>query len=376
MTELKPKKKKFKYTREVVRIALDDGMTQQEIADLCRVQQSKVSAWSRGESKALEHEVAPLKKRFGHRLNRTTSRVYLVAKEEGPPASWEDTERARRLLEIQEQLKKVNERLTDMSYWTTSQARRKRNRVISVDAVGERPEPLELPDHPEPPEALRMPEALAQERSELEAKQAALQAAWKVLQTLIIHNDDFGRLSLEELIRLDQEDFEATRRREQVTQVEGPIVLRYTFMRPAPVLRGRTKELTRLPVARWLIHQQPDGRFVLVTQTRRTLTGGARWRWWDTLCAANQDHDRSEFHFKQWKEEVHVECADDAARWLSRLHGPMDAAALLSYCDEYFSDSCTLHGPHDESALPFLLRKMLVEQGLEVPGLVRLVASE
>jgi len=41
-TAPRPKKPKFKYTRELVRIAIHDGMTQKEIADLCRVEQSVV----------------------------------------------------------------------------------------------------------------------------------------------------------------------------------------------------------------------------------------------------------------------------------------------------------------------------------------------
>src|SRR4051812_5572475 len=79
----KPKKPKFKYTRELVRIAIQDGMTQEEIANLGRVKQSVVSAWQNGRTHAFEHQVAELKKRYGHRLNRVTSRVYLVDGERG-----------------------------------------------------------------------------------------------------------------------------------------------------------------------------------------------------------------------------------------------------------------------------------------------------
>lgn len=42
------KKKPFKLTRQLIRLALNDGWTQREIAEKCRVQQSIVSAWSKG----------------------------------------------------------------------------------------------------------------------------------------------------------------------------------------------------------------------------------------------------------------------------------------------------------------------------------------
>jgi transcriptional regulator with XRE-family HTH domain len=362
MTETKPKKKKFRYTRELIRIALDEGMKQTEIAQLCRVQQSKVSAWSRGESRALEHEVAELKKRFGHRLNRTTSRVYLAEKEEVSSARWEDTERAKRLLALREQQREVTERRGRLPS--------RGPRVLTLDEEAQSPQT--------PPEPVKIRE----ERSALEAKQAAIEAERRELQALILKGDP-NELSFEALMRVDQDDFEATRRPTQVTQVEGPIVLRYTFVRPEYALRGKHYELIHLPIARWLIHRQPDGKFVLVTQARRTLAGADRWRWWNALRIADEKgsgahggFSHGEHGFLKWKEEIFVECADDAARWLSIIHGPMDATALQEHCDKYFADPRTLHGPHDDATLPFLLLKMLVEQGAEVPGVARIIASD
>jgi hypothetical protein len=48
-----------------------------------------VSAWASGRAKAREDQVKPLLARYGHRLNRTSSRVYLVQQE--PPVPWEET---------------------------------------------------------------------------------------------------------------------------------------------------------------------------------------------------------------------------------------------------------------------------------------------
>jgi len=73
--------KKFRYTRELIKLALDDEMTQEGIAKLCRVGQSTVSKWKNGKSRAPEHVVAPLLKRYGHRLQRATKRVYMLGEE-------------------------------------------------------------------------------------------------------------------------------------------------------------------------------------------------------------------------------------------------------------------------------------------------------
>lgn len=84
----KPPRRKYKYTRELVKIAVDDGMTQAEIAKLCRTQQSTVNSWLHGKGKSLAYEdqVAELRRRYASRLNRTTSRVYLVDPGESDPS--------------------------------------------------------------------------------------------------------------------------------------------------------------------------------------------------------------------------------------------------------------------------------------------------
>lgn len=70
------KKKPFKLTRELVRLALNDGWTQTKIAEICRVQQSIVSKWNRGSSKGTEQQLRPLLDIYGHKLRRNTFRVY------------------------------------------------------------------------------------------------------------------------------------------------------------------------------------------------------------------------------------------------------------------------------------------------------------
>jgi hypothetical protein len=235
MTEqpTKPRKPKYKYTRELVKIAIADGMSQTEIAALCRTQQSVVHGWAKGKSLAFEHQVIELKKRYAARLNRATSRVYLVG---------------------------------------TS--------------------PLKM------------------------------------------------------------------------VAVEGPIVLRYSFVRPEEDPRG--KAWLRIPIGRWVVHRHGRGRFVLVELSRRPLDEERRARWAQELRRVSRSG-----YWEEW-----VDCADDAARWIARIDDPTDAGGLMTRCDEHVRDPARMHNPHDELVLPFLVRKMLVEQGFDVPDLERMMATE
>ena len=72
----KLKKRPFKWTKELVRLALNDGWTQTEIGDACRTQQSVVSDWSKGKKKAREYQLKSLLEIYGHKLRRNAFRVY------------------------------------------------------------------------------------------------------------------------------------------------------------------------------------------------------------------------------------------------------------------------------------------------------------
>lgn len=70
------KKKPFKWTRELIKLALNDGWTQSEIAEKCRTQQSIVSAWNRGSKRGTEQQLKPLLDIYGYKLRRHTFKVY------------------------------------------------------------------------------------------------------------------------------------------------------------------------------------------------------------------------------------------------------------------------------------------------------------
>lgn len=324
----KPRKPKFKYTRQLIRLAVDDGMTQKEIAALCRVEQSVVSGWLNGKSLAFEHQVAELKRRYGRLLNRTTSRVYLVHREPAELAPWEHTERAQRLMRLEE----------------AEELRRK-------EARSSPPRRDEGAEH--------SPDA-----SELDELQNEITGG-------VLGADRFG---IRWLIEIDRIEYAARHAPPVVTLIEGPITLRHTFVQLETARRGSEYEPARVPIARWLVHHQahrPPGRFVLVRQQRRMLAGLRSHRWEEELQRVN-----SSASMRFSRDGYPVECADDAGRWLSFVEGPFDAAGLLAYCDRYLGDRSTLHGPHDELALPFLVRKMLVELGHDVPGMDRVPAED
>ncbi|PKG37111.1 helix-turn-helix transcriptional regulator [Psychromonas sp. Urea-02u-13] len=72
----KKSKRKFKQTKQLVKLALNNGWTQPEIAEACRTQQSVVSAWANGKKQGTEQQLKPLLDIFGHKLRRNSFGVY------------------------------------------------------------------------------------------------------------------------------------------------------------------------------------------------------------------------------------------------------------------------------------------------------------
>lgn len=72
----KIKRKPFKLTKELLRLARNDGWTQAEIAQACRTQQSVVSGWLKGTGYGTEEQLKKLLDQYGSKLRRKTFRVY------------------------------------------------------------------------------------------------------------------------------------------------------------------------------------------------------------------------------------------------------------------------------------------------------------
>lgn len=92
-------KHKFPQTKELVRIALNDGMTQSEIARMCRTQQSQVSKWKSGERLATRDQVRELVKLYGDKLRRVPFKLYQTR---GNPGEFEQFARVEGKLILRE----------------------------------------------------------------------------------------------------------------------------------------------------------------------------------------------------------------------------------------------------------------------------------
>ena len=68
--------KPFRQTKKLIRLALDDGWTQKEIAGKARVQQSVVSGWATGKAKAKRHQIEFLLEEYGSQLRKLSTSVY------------------------------------------------------------------------------------------------------------------------------------------------------------------------------------------------------------------------------------------------------------------------------------------------------------
>ena len=76
MGESNKARKKFPLTKRLMKLAREDGKSQEQIAKICRTQQSIVSAWSRGEGLAYEDQIADLLVSYGPILRKQTSKLY------------------------------------------------------------------------------------------------------------------------------------------------------------------------------------------------------------------------------------------------------------------------------------------------------------
>lgn len=356
----KPRTPKFKHTREVVRFALEE-MTQDEIARLCRVPQSTVSAWASGKARAREQVLKPLVARYGHRLNRTTSRLYLVQGEPTPP--WAETPTGRLVTGLVDDPKAYTREQVPDDQWHAliSRAVRRRPRPeYAVDKHGRRESPggtalwfaADAPrdEHGDPTEDALIPitedELAAAEGAFRFSESPPVLDAWMDLKqrTGLTGSEAHYAAYLTQFLKL--------------VRVEGAPIWRHGLGRPTGVDRrhgrhGERKEVEMQPVERWIVHPAGAAMFRLVVQSVRTLTGGDAQAWASGTYGA---HDT---------EDGRVRSEDDVARWVGTIFGPFDLPALLAAVEARLPGA----GPHDRATVPFTLRKSLAERGYDVPGI-------
>lgn len=103
----KPKKDLFPQTKELIRIALNDGMTQIEIGRICRVGQPQVSKWKSG-NLATRQQMKPLLERYGEKLRRVSFKLYQTRGMPDEPARYVRVEGKLILREKFRQLQRQN----------------------------------------------------------------------------------------------------------------------------------------------------------------------------------------------------------------------------------------------------------------------------
>ncbi len=62
--------KKYKFTKEIVEIAVEDGMTQELIAIKCGVSQNTVSLWKNGHKQARVSKIIPLINKYARLIKK------------------------------------------------------------------------------------------------------------------------------------------------------------------------------------------------------------------------------------------------------------------------------------------------------------------
>lgn len=364
-----PKRPKFKWTKELVNIALNDGMTQEQIGRLCRVEQSVVSGWKNGKYKATEKQLGELLRRYGARLNRKAARVYLVCDE--PIGKWQDTETGSRLVALHKRHVALNAEVE--AHRKAAAARRKAE--FEAEQARRREKGADIQDIP----GFYGETDQHQLTPEQQAAWEQILAAVKELGMIVAPYNE-GSPGLGHLIELFRADFEA-KGPQRIVQVEGTILFRYTFCRLVGRAYRRGLDMVREPICRWIVHDLGRGKVQLVVQERRRLTGTAKERWKAEVDSAKRAVKEIAQHSSNaivspFVPSDMVDCVDDAARWCSSLNGPMTVEELLKATDVYLADPKTLHNPHDEQVVPYLLRKALIEHGHPVAGIERITGLE
>jgi hypothetical protein len=80
--------KPFKQTKQLIKLALNDGWSQVDIGKVCRVSQPVISNWKNGAALAKEHQIQTLLEQYGHILRRKTFKVYWVVDEKTQESSY------------------------------------------------------------------------------------------------------------------------------------------------------------------------------------------------------------------------------------------------------------------------------------------------
>jgi hypothetical protein len=121
-------------------------------------------------------------------------------------------------------------------------------------------------------------------------------------------------------------------------KVEGKVIFSYPLRRMLD--QGYSSLKLGAPYIKIVVHHQGDEQFRLVLQTR------------------SQNENKQDLF-----------CMDEEAKWASDIKEQLSLSHLISWIEEWSKDD-TLQLPPDAKALPFLIRKALLNHGFTVEDVV------
>ncbi len=382
---------KYPHTRRLVTLALESGHTQKELAALCRVAQSQVSAWKNGERTASVAQLEPLLDLYGDQLQRLPGAVYLIRRP--PPVPFDETPVGRWMADWedrQRQLEATHERElaeweSEMEAWRAKQPPRTPNShrsafwpqgtsagqtVVTQPELLESPAPSSIaPPRPKSP-AADLPARIADSLEELDQEgldpnQRALLSVLK--DNLEVRNQLSPRSSLEKLRRLFRVDHESGPLCDTPVHVRGPIVWSYTAEIPSTDERESATGAFRrwFGVRRWVLHKVGRGRYALADLRRRTHSEIWRKPPPSAPYRGNRPSRPEAPSTLPASLQAPVHTREEAARWSGALHGPWSIQQVLAFIDAAAAEESR----DTATTAPFLLRRALVHRGISVPGL-------
>lgn len=126
------------------------------------------------------------------------------------------------------------------------------------------------------------------------------------------------------------------------SRVEGPVIFSHSL---TDARRVNYKLEKKIPIERFVIHDQGSGFFRIIYQTRLKVDGSKE-----------------------------VECGQNDAIWSSRICDSIDAAAVIGFFDE-IALKLKVSSATDSIVLPFLVRKSLLMHGYQVDAIVEFPAT-
>lgn len=328
------KSPRFPHTRELIQLALKEGMTQGEIARKCRVQQSVVSAWASGKRKATEQQIEPLLKRYGARLHRGVTRLYLV-----PKTPFEESDIAKQLLALTERFDQAEFEKLELQIFGKKQGPagewQARYNAVTEEARLQ--------------QAFQGPHRLVQVQGRV-----LFRYTFRELRARVVRRESYacaGFPVARWLLHAHPTDRE---RLVLVRQERRPLSSPALQRIAAAATQALSEQLGHQDRDGWVVHLEDDSSNYRHVQGRETVRK-MLYR----------------YSISPW-----IESPEDAGRWVSFIERPMKAAELMDFARTWLADPEEAHNPHDEAVLPFLLARALVELGLDVPGVERYTPPE